>query len=264
MNNPNYTKALQLYENGIGTNTIAKTLNFHRSTIQQWIKKSSHKLRKASPRYNYDVHFFSTYTPESCYWAGFIMADGCIRNTTLHIKLANKDRLHLQKFLNCIKSNYPINGKIYSYINISGQWFLNDLSNNFGITKRKTFTTKFPNIPASMESHFIRGLLDGDGCITITTCPTINFIGTIELMTSLANKFKNLNIKLKSGNETPPIQIKNKNIGVINYSGKNANKILKWIYNKSNISMRLDRKFEKYVKIFHSDANVNNETNLPS
>ena len=33
--------------------------------------------------------FFDTYTPESCYWAGFIAADGYIRDdrdaTTIHL-----------------------------------------------------------------------------------------------------------------------------------------------------------------------------------
>lgn len=248
---PDYSKAIQMYNNGIGTNTIASTLHRHRSTIQQWLKKSRIKLRKASPRSVYNIHFFSRYTPESCYWAGFIMADGCIRRTTVHIKLALKDREHLQKFLHCIQSNYSIKEREnYCTIDISGQWFIKDLQKNFGIIPRKTFVTTFPKIPKKFHRHFIRGLFDGDGCITYTTCPTINFVGTTELLTSLTNNFKLLGINLKSGNLIPPIQIINKNIGHIHYSGKNAKTILDWVYKDTNESNRLGRKYNKYEKLF--------------
>lgn len=243
---------IQLYNDGIGTNEIARLLHLHRSTIQQWLKKSSIKLRKRSPSHHYNTHFFSAYTLESCYWAGFIMADGCIRRTCIHIKLANKDRPHLQKFLDCIRSNYDINGTDYCTIDISGQWFLNDLANNFGITPRKTFTTTYPDIPSNMDKHFIRGILDGDGCITRTTCPSINFIGTEELMTTLTRKFQSLGVRLKSGNEYPPFQRTNKNIGHIHYSGKNAKLILDWLYSESVPTLRLDRKYTRYTDLFKS------------
>jgi hypothetical protein len=247
---PNTTKMIQLYHDGVGTNEIAKRLHLHRSTIQQWLKKSSIKLRKRTPQHHYDVHFFSTYTPESCYWAGFIMADGCIRRTCLHIKLANKDREHLQKFLDCIHADYKIKGKDYCTIDISGPWFLEDLKNKFGIVPRKTFIAKYPRIPSNMDKHFIRGILDGDGCITKTTCPTINFTGTEELMTSLTHKFNPLGIHLKSGNKYPPLQRKNKNIGQIHYSGKNAKRILDWLYHNSIPQLLLDRKYQRYQELF--------------
>lgn len=240
---------IQLYESGIGTNEIATIFHHHRSTIQKWLKKSSIKLRKRSPTYHYNNKFFSKYTPESSYWAGFIMADGCIRRTTVHIKLANKDKPHLQKFLDAINSNYNINGREYCTVDISGQWFIQDLQTNFGIVPRKTFVTTYPNIPSKFDSHFIRGLFDGDGSITYTTCPSINFVGTEELLNALARKFKCLGVNLKSGNEYPPFQRTNGNIGSIHYSGKNAKLILDWLYQGKNIC--LDRKYERYVELFH-------------
>lgn len=252
MTHPEISKMTQLYNDGIGTNTIAKVLNKHRSTIQKWLMRSNIPLRKASPRHKYNINFFSHYTPESCYWAGFIMADGCIRETTLHIKLANKDREHLQKFLNAIQSDYPINGTIYSTVDISGQWFLSDLKNNFGIIPRKTFVTKFPNIPVNMRPHFIRGLIDGDGSICLTSCPTLSLVGTTELLTEISSIFSTLGVKLKSGNLTPPIQVKNKNIGHMSYSGKNAKLILTWLYANSTPSTRLDRKYKRFISLFES------------
>lgn len=248
---PNTTKAIQFYNDGVGTNEIARRLHVHRSTIQQWLKKSSVKLRKRTPSHHYNIRFFSTYTPESCYWAGFIMADGCIRKTCLHIKLANKDREHLQKFLDCIHADYQIKGNNdYCTIDISGPWFLYDLQTKFDIGPRKTFITRYPCIPSRFDRHFIRGLLDGDGCITKTTCPSINFVGTEKLLTTISYKFYDIGVRLKSGNDHPPFQQTNRNIGHIHYSGKNAKRILDWLYKTSDTSNRLDRKHKKYQELF--------------
>lgn len=260
MNNLIISKIIQLYSEGIGTNTIATILDIHRSTIQKYLKLSSVTLRKKSPQFHYNVNFFSTYTPESCYWAGFLMADGYIRNNTchkkVHIKLALKDREHIQKFINIIDSNYKIKDKkLYSSVDISGKWFVNDLEKNFGIVNNKSLTTSYPHqMPIIFDRHFIRGNMDGDGCITYTSCPTLNFTGTDTLLIEFAHKFKKLGINLKSGNELPPFQYKWKNkIGQISYSGKNAKHILEWLYANTFDKDRMTRKYEKYTTLFHID-----------
>ena len=257
MNHLTVSKIIEMYANGLGTMHIANELDLHRSTIQSILKKSNVKLRKKSPSFQYDVNFFSSYTPKSCYWAGFIMADGYIRNTKfqkkLHIKLAAKDREHLTKFLTSINSNYTIKDKkMYSSIDISGEWFVNDLNKNFGIVTRKSLITTYPNqMPIEFDRHFIRGYLDGDGCITYTTCPTLNFTGTDTLLLEFANKFNLLGVKLKSGNTIPPFQYKWKNkVGQISYSGRNAKLILDWLYMNIDDSTCLQRKYEKYTKYF--------------
>jgi len=58
-----------------------------------------------------------------------------------------------------------------------------------------------------------------------------------------------IGIRLQSKNDKPPIQVKSKGqIGAIHYYGKNALKILDWIYNGSNDTNRLKRKYELYLK----------------
>lgn len=257
--NPNVSKILQLYEDGIGTNEIATILNLHRSTIQKWLKKSSVKLRRRSPSLHYNVKFFSSYTPESCYWAGFLMADGYIRNNSLHkkvhIKLSPKDRQHIQKFIDAINGEHPIKDKkLYSCVDVSGNWFVRDLETNFGIINRKSLITSYPDIPVEMDRHFIRGNMDGDGCITYTTCPTLSFTGTDTLLMEFARKFKELGVNLKSGNELPPFQYKWKDkVGQIHYSGKNAKLILDWLYADTTDKERMTRKYERYRSMFYKE-----------
>lgn len=249
------TELLQdLYVNkGIGTNKLSLFFNVHRTTIQRQLKKLKIPLRKTSPHTNYDVNFFKEFNPESCYWAGFIMADGCIRSerSTLEIGLHNKDRCHLVKFLTAInkESVHIIEYKNASKISISGRWFCNDLLTNFNITPRKSLTVKFPaNLPVEFYNHFIRGYFDGDGCITRTTCPSISILGTHPFLDTVRNIFfDTLSIKLKSKNLITPIHKNEGNVYSIHYSGKNAFKILDWLYTDSVEATRLDRKYKRYI-----------------
>lgn len=262
--NPIDANIVELYLNGIGTVEIANLYKMNRMKIQRILIRNKIKLRKGSPRHKYNINFFKEYNEKSCYWAGFILADGHIRynRATLSIKLAKCDKNHLQKFLNDIESNYEIKEhKNYYYININGDWFIKDLYENFSITPRKTFKTFISKkIPENLLNHFIRGIFDGDGSVSLNAginCGQINIIGTIELMQDINLILRNNNlIQLKSGNLVSPIQIqtKGKNIGSIHYSGKNANRILSWFYDDANIL--LERKYQKYKEIF-KNINLN-------
>ncbi|MEK6880803.1 MAG: hypothetical protein AABY22_14385, partial [Nanoarchaeota archaeon] len=167
---------IQLYNKGFGTHRLAKLFQLHRSSVQALLIRNKIKLRKTSPYYNYDINYFDKYSEDNSYWAGFIMADGCLRRKMkrLEIKASLKDNGHLSKFKKIINFEGDIK-TYYNYdsIGIGGGWFYQSLKRNFGITPRKTFTCEFPkNLPKKYWNHFIRGLFDGDGCITFTPCPT--------------------------------------------------------------------------------------------
>jgi hypothetical protein len=259
-------KAIELYNKGFGTVAIGRLLNRHRGVIQQILIHNNIELRAQSPRYHYDITFFDTYTPESCYWAGFIMADGYIKEADeVGIKLATKDANHLKKFVRIIKSNYIVRhykntGKIksdYSYIGVSGKWFKTALAQKFNIYRCKSLTCKYPLVvPQQMNKHFIRGLIDGDGGICLTHVPIIHLTGTIDMLTTVAYIFKKeLDIQLISKNEIPPINLMNKSVsdapvGQISYSGKNAYKIANWLYSDSSNLTRLTRKYRRFKQYF--------------
>jgi len=234
--------------NYLGTNELARKYGLHRMTIQRRLKKANIKLRKKTPQYRVNHHFFSQYNENSCYWAGFILADGYIRNKnrfTLEIKLQKGDVEHLYKF----KRNVEYEGKIierdtYYSITISSEQIINDLFTMFNIYNNKSLTCFISDkIPIKYLKDFIRGYFDGDGCITHTTTDTINFLGTNKTINFIREYFFTIvGIKLRS-KEMPNITT-NGNICVINYSGKSAFKCLHYMYNNS--TTYLDRKFFKY------------------
>lgn len=251
-------KVLKLYENGIGTCEIAKRLSVGRDKIWRTLKENSIQPERITRPYKnfFDITFFKNYNELSCYWAGFIMADGNIhtKRQALQIGLASKDKKHLIKFSNHIKHNNKLtyNKKTNSYkIFISGKWFANDLKNNFGITSDKTFTTVFPKLQDEYNLDFIRGIFDGDGCITQTNQngyirDLIIFCGTFELMQFIENYFYNLGVITHNNTGHASIS-KNRSIYTISFSNKNAFKILNFIYKDCNIY--LDRKYKKYKKL---------------
>lgn len=243
------------YKNGKSNKELSIKYNVHRTTIQKILKLNNVSLRKRSSSLLLNKDFFSKYTKENCYWAGFILADGYIRNgrNCLSIKLTNKDELHLEKFKQIIEAeNLKINKhREYCEISICVKKIIEDLKNNFEIYNKKSLTCYISKkIPKHLLSHFIRGYYDGDGCITVTTCPTVSIVGTEKTLQQISEFFKNCNVKFKTKNKTIPSIVKNKNCYSISYYGTAASQVLKIIYNQSNEHNRLSRKYIKYQKLF--------------
>lgn len=250
-------RIVSLYKQGTGTMRICSSLLISRTTVQKYLKRNRIRLRKTSPWKNtYNVGYFSNYSRENCYWAGFILADGCIRysRSTLHIKLKYSDKQHLQKFLDAIKCSGTVlsnKSKTYCYIDISGKWFVRDLKNKYGIYPRKTFTTTISEkIPRKYLSHFVRGIMDGDGCLCRKQGRylALSFVGTYKVLTSLNEIFVRFTaLNLRGKNVSAPITSAGKNIGSILYSCQNAVKISKWIYENSTEKTRLTRKYLRFL-----------------
>lgn len=126
---------------------------------------------------------FSVLTPESCYWAGFIAADGCVsertkpwRTTGLVVSLSVKDADHLRRFCkfmrysgpvlerNC-KCGYKIGAKSVSVAIYAAYKIADDLRSRFNITPRKTKTLQPPVLDGDLAISFMAGFIDGDGSI---------------------------------------------------------------------------------------------------
>lgn len=254
-------KIIELYNEGYSVMELSDEFQLHRTTIQRTLKRHSINLRKRTPAH-YDIHFFDEYNIDSCYWAGFIAADGYVRsdraNVSLH--LSASDASHLKKLETL--TNYI--GKTRANENecclsFAGEWFPKALEDNFDIYPRKTFNiTMSDKIPKDMIPHFLRGYFDGDGCVTNTgEYLRISFTsGSVTLLKQISNFLYDNNIRVRNELGVPKIF----NNRFIAYNCKNAQQVLDLLYLDSTELTRLDRKYQLYLQ-YKSKKENNNETN---
>lgn len=243
--------AVDLYLGGVGTTELASRYGVHRTTIQRYLKSKGVELR-FTPYTDYNHGFFGTYTIASAYWAGFIMADGCVKSdrNTLEIGLAKKDKGHLEKFYDAIGLHRDV--KTYgnaSYAVVSGKQIIEDLRMRYGIIPRKSLVAQYPyDLPDSMRNHFIRGVFDGDGSIASNkNSIVINFTGSIWVLHGIMVTLHDAaNIRVKNDTEMPSGQLYSPSVGIAAYSGNNAKLALEWMYSESTSAIRLDRKYERW------------------
>lgn len=136
-----------------------------RNMIRKLKLNKNNNLRK----YYVNKECFKEYSYNSCYWAGFIAADGCVTDFgRLSISLKKDDIEHIDKFH--YFTNYSNKTKIYKNIcsvSISCKEICKDLNDNFNITPRKS-KTLLPPIKITdedMVACFIKGVIDGDGSV---------------------------------------------------------------------------------------------------
>jgi len=226
-------------------------------------RRSAGLVRKYTFNYNY---FNKINTEEKSYWLGFIYADGCVdtHRDLLRISLVTEGEKHLKKFAKAIQYTGTVAGprfmkwkykgikresKYYS-LEIGQREFIKDLS-NLGVIPNKTYCVKFPNIPINLRQHFIRGVFDGDGCISrkttkykdkIYTTPSMSLVGAVpEFLECIVKIFST-----ESGVKQASV-VKRKTQGqtyMFSYQGNPSLRIRDWLYQDATIYM--DCKKEKF------------------
>jgi hypothetical protein len=123
--------------------------------------------RKCIRKYHSNEHYFEKIdTPEKAYWLGILFSDGNIYNNYLTLKFMKSDEHHLVKFKNAINSEHPIHQyNTCSSFSISSETMREHLD-KIGMMPNKSLKLEYPNIISTLNRHFIRGIFDGDGCIS--------------------------------------------------------------------------------------------------
>lgn len=264
-------KILDFYNQGLSIDEICLKISRGRTTIANYLAKNNKRYYKI---HKVDQTIFSTFTPESCYWAGFIAADGNLskKMTHLRIELNINDSGHLEKILKFAKDEEPriskdikiakfSDGKEYKiqscYTDINSNTVVRNIKENFGITPNKSLTIQPPTkIPEDLIVHYIRGYFDGDGSIywnSANKSPVFSICcGSKDLLEWIANKIKN-NADWDFGKKAL-IPYKDK-IWRIRQMWGGSIKILDWLYEGSTPEMRLDRKYERYLEYKENKEN---------
>jgi hypothetical protein len=152
---------------------------------------------------DHDHDYFSIPNQQSCYWAGFIAADGNVHKNNLLIALNRKDRSHLERF----KADIKFTGNIYdrdfkntyhkkgysemSRLSItSARQIIDDLERHYNITPKKSLTLQPPNLTDDiLIKCFLVGLIDGDGSIFLSRDYLhLTLLGTETMMAFMKSK----------------------------------------------------------------------------
>jgi len=165
---------LQKRKSGIKRKDIIEEYGISDRHYQNVIIKNGGELNKRVNKYSFNEDYFEKIdTEDKAYFLGFIVADGCVRKSDksnfMKIKLKCDDYKILEEFIKYTAyagGVYYHKNKKYCELTLSGVKVVSDL-NNLGIYQNKTMIVKYPNIPKELEHHFMRGVFDGDGCISI-------------------------------------------------------------------------------------------------
>lgn len=250
-----YDYAIKLFNDGYSLNKISQILNIRRSKIANVIKDADIKIPYHEKFKFLNKDYFSTINSnEKAYFLGFIYADGHIniKRNSLKIDLSSKDSHILQSFSDILYGNnyvktYTRNDKNYAYLQVVSKQIVSDLKNS-GLKQQKTCDLQFPNIEEKYWSHFMRGLIDGDGCI-YPQKPLINLICTKDIarfvIDNIFSKFK-----FRSSEKICQLSDGVSEISSIRLQGISQSKIfLDWLYQDSTI--HLHRKYEKYQQVLN-------------
>jgi hypothetical protein len=163
----------------VGTQSAAQTataLGVSPCTVLKYAKAAGVLRGRGGVRkYAFDEAFFSAYTPASCYWAGFLAADGALVLSRgahrIQLLLTRSDSPHLEAFKRSAGVEHPIKDVVLggyeeSVVIVSSHVWWDALHTMFNVTQRKSFTLQPP--PIGIEPfrwHFLRGYFDGDGSV---------------------------------------------------------------------------------------------------
>lgn len=266
---------IKLYNNGLTMKDIGIRFDISHWTVLDRLNKAG--IKKLT-RHSLCENIFDDFTKESCYWAGFIAADGCIcpTNNSVDIELNSIDEKHLEKFCDFIKRDKKIwhrNKKcknkisLMCLVSVRSKKIIDSLKNNFNIIPAKSLIIQPPTqMPLELRKEFIRGYFDGDGSlgwhkngnnIRFAICS-----GSKSLIYWLFNVIKSENVNVDHGN----IEIcsRTSKYHSFEFRNKNTIKILDWLYSGSTSETRLDRKYEKYIDYSSRIINIeiSNHDNL--
>lgn len=205
-------------------------------------------------KYTLDLSNFEQDSHAKYYWLGFIATDGNVAKSEprIRIELKQDDEEILIKFLQFCKSNSPITYRINNQncqcacATINSAKLKRYLAEyNIIPNKTKSFIMPLEKIPNEFLWDFIRGMMDGDGCITIfsdenrTNPYGISFVSANKTCVEQMRAIWGINNKISEL----------KGSYVLQKCGEGCIEILDSMYKDSTEDTRLNRKFLKYWSI---------------
>ena len=248
------TKELLINELKTKTPTqIAKQFGCHAETIRRKIK--NFQIKRS--RHSHLIHdtLFSQWNTDMAYILGFTLADGNVNTSLHHHQIAYQLQSGDEEILQYIKSVVQPTAKIYRYdrrnvngsishvshLVFSSKAMVRDLE-TLGCVPNKTYVDlRMPNVPKQFLGDFVRGVFDGDGCVTSSgkkawaniSCNSVRFLE--DLVT-------NTGFGYVSYSDKPP--------RFVCASKSNMQRFYDLMY-VNNLAFKLERKYIKFKEILY-------------
>jgi len=204
---------LQLLYDELGSlAAVAKEIGANKEGVRCAMKRYGMRIKK-QVIHTLDDDFFSHDNEKSFYWAGFLAADGNVRqrnnktgkseSSGISLALGISDKAHVEKFIKDINStalvgvylvknskrNSKWNDTEKAEVKLTSKKMFEDLA-RFNIVPRKSLVYTFPEwlVQHPLVRHYMRGYFDGDGSFYWTRYNTkadqeyFNLRGTTEFL----------------------------------------------------------------------------------
>lgn len=170
-------------------------------SISTFGSESRRAARPTHRKYQLNEAVFEEDTPSEqvAYFAGLLLADGCVHrhkcgSYVVSLRLHPEDRAIIERFRDFLESTHPIRERSNG-LDVSGQLRRMCVFNansvrlarsleRYGVVPGKTHTATAPSFLAN-NPHFWRGLVDGDGWVTLgpgRESPEVGFCGTRQVV----------------------------------------------------------------------------------
>ena len=203
--------------------------------------------------YRVNDNYFKKRSHNMAYILGFWFADGWIVDRRFCLIQNKGDEYILKEILKEMESNYKLYGNGNRNYNccsfqISSKEIVSDIVKLGGMPK-KSLIIKFPTkIPKQYLLDFIRGLWDGDGCISYNKQKKYyvsNFVsGSEDFICSFHNILKE-NILSLSGSVS---KVKEKNTYILSFSKNDTIRLKEFMYADCKNVLKLFRKYNIFKK----------------
>lgn len=201
---------------------------------------------------------FSNFTKESCYWAGYLAADGCVKynhQTLSAISVKSNDKDIIQNLALYMEATNKIgfyNNKYYQLQVFSPTTVLN-LQRLWNISPRKSLSYTYPTqMPDEYFYPYLRGYNDGDGSFYLRwSSPSDRIMrftwtllsGSASWVQTIKHKLNDIGGKIRH----------NSGVYMFDIGLRDAKKYLPLMYKDSTERTRLFRKYELYRNTIEID-----------
>ena len=253
----NQTNYIELKKIGISRAAMAETFGVPDWKLKKLIATNGWGTKRPTIG---NESAFDDFSEESCYWAGFLAADGCVDTKhRVRVMLKYDDNNHLEKLKSFLQSTHTISTNTEKYnrcsFEVTSAYLCDILALNYGIIPNKTDKLEFHKLPSTYMPAFLRGYFDGDGSICESFSNKNSITASIYATFASGSRhfseglFKYLQDTLKLGGHFQEFEGSTK--WQLKFNTNDAKTLLHYMYKDSNV--HLDRKYALYQRLIVND-----------